>query len=62
MRRFGSTPSDSLATPAIALTTSCTHLRSNADIGSRRTGSPYSLTFSTAFLATAASSLRRCAR
>ena len=62
MRRLGSTPSDSLSTPAIALMTSCTHLRSNADIGSSRTGSPYCLTFSTAFLATAASSLRRLAR
>ena len=38
IRRLGSTPSDSLSTPAMALTTSCTHLRSNADIGSRRTG------------------------
>ena len=62
IRRFGSTPSDSLSTPGIALITSCTHLRSNAVIGSSRTGSPYSFTFSTAFLATAASSLRRFAR
>src|SRR5690606_33960087 len=61
-RRDGSTPSDSLITPGRALITSCTHLRSNADIGSRRTGSPYSFTFSAAFLATAASSLRRVAR
>src|SRR4051812_40859576 len=59
IRRFGSTPSDSLSTPEIALTTSWTHLRSNADIGSRRTGSPCSLTFSTALRATAPSSLRR---
>src|SRR5690349_6727030 len=62
IRRLGSTPSDSLSTPASALITSWTHLRSNADIGSRRTGSPYSLTFSAAFFAIAANSLRRDAR
>src|SRR5690606_26615669 len=62
IRRLGSSPSDSLTTPSVALITSWTHLRSNAVIGSSVTGSPCSRTRSMALRATAASSLRRRAR
>src|SRR5207237_4038982 len=61
-RRFGSSPSDVVETPSMALTVSCTTLRSAGTIGSSAVGTPACFTRSATSVAKCSRAARRVRR